>query len=480
MQARKLGIILRVCIIIAALLTAAALVLLYHVNEYTIEITLAGEQEVTLEYGERYEEPGAEAVFFGSVLHKEKIRPEVTVKQNFGNRTPGTYLVKYTASCKGVVATAYRQVHIVDTQAPVITLVTDPDKYTLPNSSYEEEGFRAVDNCDGDITHRVSREESHGKVTYCVTDTVGNSTTVVRDIFYSDPIAPQISLKGAGKVVLSRGQDYVEPGFTASDNCDGDITGKVSVSGSVDINWPGNYTLTYSVTDSYGNTSSVSRTVHVKAISLNMQNVTPNGKVIYLTFDDGPGRYTSELLDVLKKYDVKATFFVTKTQYLSTIRRAAAEGHTIAIHTASHDFRKIYASEKAYMDDLSTMQKLIKEYTGQETTLLRFPGGSSNSVSKFNKGIMTRLTRLVQEKGYSYFDWNVDSDDAGGTTTAKGVFNNVIKGVKKHKNSVVLQHDTKKYSIDAVEQIIVWGLENGYTFLPLKNNSLVCHHNIKN
>ncbi len=480
MQTKKFWVILGTCATVVILLLAATLLLLHHINEYTLQITLSGEQEVTLEYGEVYEEAGAEAVFFGSVLHKEKVQPEITVQAKFGRRTPGTYLVKYTASCRGVTATAYRQVNIVDTQAPMITLESDPDKFTLPNQSYEEEGFRAVDSCDGDITHLVVRKETKGVVSYTVTDHAGNSTTVNRTIYYADPIAPEISLKGSGKVSISRGQSYVDPGFVASDNCDGDLTAKVHVSGSVDVNWPGNYTLVYSVTDSYGNTSSVSRTVYVKSSSLNTQNVTPNGKVIYLTFDDGPGKYTPELLDILKKYDVKVTFFVTKSRYLSTIKRAAAEGHTIAIHTASHNFKSIYASEKAYMNDLNQMQKLIKEYTGQEAKLLRFPGGSSNTVSRFNKGIMTRLTKLVQQKGFSYFDWNVDSNDAGGTTTAKGVFNNVVKGVKKHKTSVVLQHDTKKYSVDAVEQIIIWGLENGYKFLPLDTSSPGCHHGIKN
>ena len=113
--------------------------------------------------------------------------------------------------------------------------------------------------------------------------------------------------------------------------------------------------------------------------------------------------------------------------------------------------------------------------------LLRFPGGSSNTISKdYSKGIMTRLAAAVTERGFTYFDWNVDSNDAGGAKTADEVFNNVIKGVKNKQNSVVLQHDMKSYSVDAVEKIIVWGLKNGYTFLPLDANSPTCHHGINN
>ncbi|MBQ9108767.1 MAG: peptidoglycan-N-acetylglucosamine deacetylase, partial [Oscillospiraceae bacterium] len=117
---------------------------------------------------------------------------------------------------------------------------------------------------------------------------------------------------------------------------------------------------------------------------------------------------------------------------------------------------------------------------GIKTTLLRFPGGSSNGVSRFNPGIMTRLTKLVEEKGFQYFDWHVDSQDAGGAKTADEVFQNVVNGVKNRKTSVVLQHDIRGYSVDAVERIIQWGLKNGYTFKALDENSPKAHHNVKN
>ena len=114
--------------------------------------------------------------------------------------------------------------------------------------------------------------------------------------------------------------------------------------------------------------------------------------------------------------------------------------------------------------------------------MLRFPGGSSNTVSRFNKGIMTRLTQAVTEKGFIYADWNVDSDDAGKTRTPDGVFWNVVNGVSKNEKafSVVLQHDVKGYSVDAVENIIRWGLANGYTFLPMDAYTPECHHRIRN
>ena len=113
--------------------------------------------------------------------------------------------------------------------------------------------------------------------------------------------------------------------------------------------------------------------------------------------------------------------------------------------------------------------------------LTRFPGGSSNTISRdYNKGIMSRLTKTLTEMGYTYFDWNVDSDDAGRARSAEEVFENITKGALYYKNSVVLQHDTKGYSIDAIERLIVWGLVNGYTFQPLTAESPTCHHPVLN
>ena len=112
---------------------------------------------------------------------------------------------------------------------------------------------------------------------------------------------------------------------------------------------------------------------------------------------------------------------------------------------------------------------------------MRFPGGSSNGVSKkYNTGIMTRLTKDVTDMGYQYFDWNVLSGDAGETTDTEQVYENVIAGIQKHNVSIVLQHDIKGFSVDAVEKIIIWGLANGYTFLPLTPSSPTVHHTVNN
>ncbi len=467
---------LSVCV--AARLTANTLL-----HREVFRIQLKGQQDVNVEYERTYQEQGAVANFYENDRWNSV---EVVQEGSVDTGKLGTYQLKYSANYNGHKVEAYRNVRVVDTQKPRIELVADPERFTFPNETYVEEGFSATDNHDGDLTEKVERIESREKIIYRVTDSSGNTAEVERRIFYNDPVIPTMQLKGGKVVTVTQGQPYGELGVIAMDNCDGDISDRVQIDGTVDLNTPGTYTLTYTVSDSYENTVRLRRWVKVEPWSdaNGAPPVTgaPNGKVIYLTFDDGPGPHTDRLLDILKKYNVKVTFFVVDTGNLEPIRRAAAEGHTIAIHATEHTYKKIYASEEAYFADLYNMQSVIRSLTGQESTILRFPGGSSNKVSRFNPGIMTRLTQAVEEKGFTYVDWNVDSNDAGGTRTADGVFWNVMTGINGNKKdfSVVLQHDIKGYSVDAVENIILWGLENGYTFLPMDEYTPECHHRLNN
>lgn len=448
--------------------------------EYRMSMQLSGERVLTVECGTEFKDPGATATI-KNLTKGTSATAKVTVTGSVDTNKLGQYELSYKAAQNGRVSTDYRRVCVVDTQAPVITLVADPEKYTLPGATYEEEGFTATDNYDGDITALVVRTETPETVEYTVTDSSGNTTTVVRTLVYNDPIAPELSLLGKESVTVVEGNTYKEPGYTASDNCDGDLTAAVVVTGTVDTKKPGEYVLTYTVSDSYQNTVSLTRTVVVKKRPQDLVNDPATGeKVIYLTFDDGPGPHTGRLLDILKKYNVKATFFVVNTAYIDLVGRAAEEGHAIAVHSATHKFSQIYASEEAYFQDFYKMQEIIEKHTGITTNLFRFPGGSSNTVSCFNPGIMTQLAISSAEKGLVYFDWNVDSDDAGRASSASEVYRNVINGVKNRKNSVVLMHDIKKYTVNAIEDIITWGLENGYTFRALTEEGPTCHHGINN
>ena len=471
--------LLWVMLILAIILTAAAGFLC--ANEFRLAVELKGEAEVLVPSGSSFQEPGADVVLYDRWLFPYGlILTEVPVQTHtdLNNRVLGKYSVSYSAGFLGLTASAERSLRVVDTVAPILTLINS-GKTILPGRPYEEEGYIAVDNFDGNLTDKVKRTVGLDTVTYTVMDSSGNPTSAERKIPYFDPLPPDVILEGEEEITIPCGTVYVDPGYTATDNADGDMTEDVAVVGEVLWYQPGTYEVVYTAADTFGNVTQKVRTVTVEAQPRPEVN-WPKGKVIYLTFDDGPGPHTGWLLDILRKYGVKATFFVTDSGYDAMMARIVREGHSIGIHTMTHDYESIYASEEAFFNDLVGMQDIICRNTGVKTTLMRFPGGGSNVVSRFNEGIMTRLSQAVQDAGFQYFDWNVDSNDAGGALRAKTVAANVIGGADTHRVSVVLQHDIHAYSVEAVEDIIVWGLNNGYKFLPLKSDSPTMQHAVLN
>lgn len=287
----------------------------------------------------------------------------------------------------------------------------------------------------------------------------------------NDTEAPVITLNGGSNISIEIGERYEELGASAIDDCD---KVEINIAQNVDTNAIGTYIVKYSARDRSGNVSETTRTVDI---------IKEHTGIIYLTFDDGPSIYTTELLDLLQKYNVKATFFVTKNGDDATILREFKEGHAIGMHTFSHDYAYIYQDTDNFWNDLLTVQDRIRNITGETTLLMRFPGGSSNTISmRYDGGqkIMSQLTREAEERGFSYFDWNVDSGDTNHTVTSDEIFANVINSLKIGDASIVLQHDTKKYSVEAVEKIIQYGLDNGYKFDKLNAESYAAHHKINN
>ena len=462
---------------LVCLLTLGGLFLL---NNWHIELTDTGPREQILEVGTPYELPQPNAVLKGDLILRDGKALEVVRNGSVDTAKPGDYELNFYAEALLETAEASSVIHVVDTTPPVLTLVPDDFEWLLPGTEYAEAGYSATDNLDGDITDRVEREVRPDGIHYSVSDVSGNRTEAFRPIRYDDPIPPELTLLGETAMSIPFGKAYEEPGWTAVDNYDGYIGAWVRVSGDeINIWKSGDYKLRYQVTDSFGNHAEAERTVTVeKAPQPDPSN--PGSKIIYLTFDDGPSKHTERLLGILAKYNVKATFFVVNYGHRDMIGKEAAAGHAVGVHSLTHDYRTIYASEEAYFADLQAMNEIIKAQTGSYSTLIRFPGGSSNTVSRFNPGIMTRLVQAVTDAGYQYFDWNVSSGDAGLTTVSDEVYQNVINGVKGRNVSVVLMHDSKGYTVDAVERIIQWGLANGYTFLPLTPSSPTAHHHLNN
>ncbi len=207
-------------------------------------------------------------------------------------------------------------------------------------------------------------------------------------------------------------------------------------------------------------------------------------KTIYLTFDDGPSSYTPEILDILDKYNVKATFFVINTNYNKYMKNIVDRGHTIALHSYTHDYKKIYASEDAYYKDLQLISDTVYKETGVRTKIIRFPGGGSNTISRNHcKGIMSKITKGVEEKGYHYFDWNVSSGDADGNNVPVQKLIDQCKKVPKYSNTiVVLMHDTKAKhtTVDALPTIIENYKAMGYKFSAITDKTPPVHHKVNN
>lgn len=367
------------------------------INNYSYpELKLLGKKEINLSLNEKYTDPG-----YKIVPNNKKYK--VVVDNNIDENKTGSYEVKYSLQVKNRLINKVRKVNVVDN------------------------------------------------------------------------ISPEITLKGSDNIKLYESSDYEEPGFIAFDNYDGDITKNVIVQNDIKEE-VGDYKITYIVEDSSGNKTMVTRNVKILDKKKNIGT-------IYLTFDDGPSNNTSKILDILKKEDIKATFFLVNfnSSYNPVVKRIYDEGHSIGIHSYTHNYKLIYSSVNAYFDDLNKMNDKIKTITGSDTKLLRFPGGSSNTISSFNKGIMTTLVKEVTNAGYHYFDWNVDSSDAWSARNSNDVYNNVINNLKKGTN-IVLMHDlsSNEKTINILEKIIKDAKEKGYIFENITMNTKEIHHGINN
>lgn len=204
---------------------------------------------------------------------------------------------------------------------------------------------------------------------------------------------------------------------------------------------------------------------------------TSDTKYAYLTFDDGPSENTAKILDFLKANEIKATFFVIGKENMDTIyKRIVEEGHTLAIHSNTHDYSGIYQNVDTFMEDIDTLANRLEKVTGVRPTIMRFPGGSNNTVSNRYGGedLMEQIIEAVNESGYTYFDWNVDSMDASSSRQDKNVIiNSVLNGAANKKEAIILMHDAaaKTTTVDALPQIVEGLRKKGFVFEKITNET---------
>lgn len=286
-----------------------------------------------------------------------------------------------------------------------------------------------------------------------------------------DTTPPVLELNPLQSCFFESIDDFVEPGYIVEDFCDGN-----NLKPTVEFihSGPCWYKIQYTVSDKSGNTTTKFRKIQVVRGS------------VALTFDDGPSQnVTPQILDVLAKNNVSATFFIIgfNQQKESIVLREFNEGHTIGYHGTSHEYSKVYSSLEALMDNFYTLEDKVVNLTGYSSKIIRFPGGSSNTVSfNYCNGIMTAGAKEATENGYIYFDWNVDSGDAGSAKTAEQIYQNVVSAIRPGRLNVILMHDAsgKTETLNALQNIIDFCFENDYELVKLDSNSKQVTHKIAN
>ncbi len=433
-----------------------------------LSISINGNAKETIEVGTEYKDLGAKA-YLGNLFSKKEL--EVQTTGTVDTKKLGKYTITYEVNSKGLKKQKQRIITVIDNEAPQITLNSKVQTCKVQKNISIDATVN--DNYDGDITDKLAYKIQDDYIILTAVDSSNNKTEIRDSLVYTDSEKPVIRLNGSATTYVKVGTSYQEPGANATDSCDGDISGKIETSANVDVNTLGTYTVTYKVVDSSGESDTTTRKVIVTDQD-SLVNGTVTDGVVYLTFDDGPGKYTSKILDILDKYQVKATFFVTSQfpGYLNMIKEEANRGHVVGVHTYSHKW-SIYNSVDDYLSDFNKMEQIVYEQTGVHPKYFRFPGGTSNTVSRSHcQGIMTTLSKLMTEKGYVYFDWNVDSGDSHGKkATASYVLNNIKTYVKGNGSYIILMHDIQTSTKDALEDVIVYLKGKGYTFKSIDEST---------
>lgn len=465
-------------IFIGVFLSMLILLLIIYLALPKVIININGGKKITVNYGENYIDLGANA-YYQNIFHSQNINLETT--GSVDTQKIGKYNIIYKANYNNITVEKNRIVEVVDNEKPELTL-QKAVQACKKNEVIEIDAI-AIDNYDGNITDKINYRIDNDKVYISVSDSSNNTTEIIEQLTYMDEEKPTIKLKGSNEISLAVGENYIELGAEAYDTCDGDISSNIEINGTVNSNELGIYEIEYKVKDSVGNETAAKRTIHVVSNSDIVNHLVVNKATIYLTFDDGPGIYTEELLNILDNYNVKATFFVTnqfpKYQYL--IKSEYEKGHTVGIHTYSHKWT-IYKSVDDYLDDFNKIKNIVIEQTGITPKIFRFPGGSSNTVSrKYCSGIMTKLSNVMTDNGYIYYDWTFDSGDTSKTNNSKeAIINNVKRNLKGDGEYIILMHDIKKNTLAALPEIIEWAKGLGYSFNSLNENVNPPHFKIAN
>ncbi len=367
-------------------------------------------------------------------------------------------------------------VEVVDSKGPILEL---QDVMVDLNTPVIAEDFITRIGDASNYSFRMDGQTDPGQagsftITVTARDTYNNITTKTAQLIRKmDKTAPTLQ-NFDEKVILLQGDVYAPRSYTVQDDLDKDP--KVYIDSSqLNISTPGTYTVQYTTSDRSGNQRNYQQTVIVE------ENPDYGKPICYLTFDDGPSPTTAEILEILNQYGIPATFFVSGADEssLSLLKTIKKNGHSIGLLSYSDSYPIVYASEEAYYEDLKKISDVVTQYTEIQADIVRFLGGSSNTLaSTYCEGIMNNLVKTIESKGYSYFDWNVSSqDDTGAYVDVDTIVASACRGIGMD-NVVIQLHDSagKETTVHSLPQIIQAYKEAGYVFRGLTRTSIPIHH----
>lgn len=472
-----------------------------------MKLKLNGKPVMIVNYQQEFNDPGAVGTILGQ-------RATVKVHGKVNTNQIGTYELVYELENKiGMKRKLTRKVIVQSNKQPTIILKGNEVEYVTLNSNYEEPGYQAFDVEKNDLSDEVTvqgqvntKEFGMYVIKYEVKDKSGNVTVKKRKVIVKDHVKPVITLKGYQAITLFEDEEYQEPGYQATDNIDKDITNHVIVKNNIKKE-QGIYPVTYQVTDSSGNTTKQERQIYVikhlkyKDEYRKISNVSKgwwtdnkknnkrplggnygksletyhayylgeNKKIIYLTFDEGGNdTYMKEIVRVLNKNHVKATFFLCQN-YIATnsnfIKEMVSAGHSIGNHTHHHKNMPSLATEQnidEYVKEIKEVEHIYHQITGQEMDkIYREPKGEWSE----------RSLKIASDLGYSTYFWSADHYDFAEDISKEETLNRLL--LRYHNGAIYLLHPKNKGNYEALEDFIKIMKKKGYQFGLVKD---IKHH----
>lgn len=455
----------RILLLIA--LIAAAVAGFYLLFKALNPISLASEVYVA-EYTESFNSKGnLKSVFLDS-------EDKVTFKGSVDKDKIGTYDAAYVYKGKEYPFL----VEVKDTKGPELEV---HDLTITTNENLTPRMF--VTSCSDPSNYSLKmtgddpkRREGSYEITITARDDYENETSKTVKLTRVNDTHPPVIENFTESIELLQGKPYPAEQLIITDDYDEKPSVHIDTS-ALNTEAPGSYPVTIRLIDHSGNEQTYSQTVTVK------ENPNYGKKLVYLTFEEGPSSQTDAILDALERNNVKATFFVTAEHPESAdkIRKIADAGHSLGLMSYSYNPSAIYKSEDAYFKDLDKIFSLVREETGQDVKLIRFPEGSGNTVVP-GTGIMSDLVRAVSQKGYMYCDWNADSNDWYDVNIDPNTLINTCLQHMTADQLVVRFHDSPDQSTtaQALDAIIQNYRDNGYSFEVIDETTILPHQVVMN